>query len=342
MTDLISDPRLTDRLARGARAARSLSEVVWEAIEEELAGARADHLADLSERLAAISSTLAVLVRTTGEPDGSSWSPQGESPEAARTPEAPPTRESPSAGDADRAPRPHHDDGDRPVAVLVDELAGEAPIGHPSSGTAVSSESHVSSAVRSPAPPISAPSAPRPAQALVDAGIEIRDERREHPRPTEPAGESDAAPWIASIARRLERHERDRLPFAVLLLELSGIERLRHAELPGEVARLTGLVEAALAAELRPADSLTRESPGRYWLLAPETDVGAAKALAARLAAGVRRAASHRSAPLLLAAGIAVCPQDGRRAPALAAHADMALYAAQASGREAAGFDDPR
>ncbi len=126
----------------------------------------------------------------------------------------------------------------------------------------------------------------------------------------------------------------------MLLVELSGIERLRHAELPGEVARLTGLVEAALSEGLRPADSLMRESPGRYWLLAPETDTVGAKALAARLASGVRQT-THRGAPLQLAVGLAVCPQDGRQARALAAQADIALYAAQASGRAVARPDEP-
>ena len=156
--------------------------------------------------------------------------------------------------------------------------------------------------------------------------IEIRDERRER----------DPIAWIASIGRRLERHERDGVPFAVLLVELADVERLRHAELPGEVARLTGLVETALANKLRPADSLTRESPGRYWLLAPETDASSARALAGRLAEAVRGAASHRGAPLEVAVGIAICPVDGSQAAALAAHADIALYAAQAAGRPVA------
>ena len=153
--------------------------------------------------------------------------------------------------------------------------------------------------------------------------IEIRDER-------------DTPAWIAAIARRLERYERDGVPFAVLLVELADVERLRHAELPGEMARLTGLVETALSGGLRPADSLTRESPGRYWLLAPESDAGSARTLAARLAEAVRGVAAHRGTPLEVAMGIAVCPADGDRAAALAAHADVALYAARAAGRPVA------
>jgi len=155
--------------------------------------------------------------------------------------------------------------------------------------------------------------------------IEIRDKRAE--APTE---------WIASIGRLLERYARDRVPFAVLLVELADVERLRHAELPGEVSRLTSLVETALSAELRPRDSLTRESPGRYWLLARETDSDGATVLAERMASAVRAAASHRGAPLEVAVGIAVCPVDGSQAVALAGRAEIALYAARASGKPVA------
>lgn len=155
--------------------------------------------------------------------------------------------------------------------------------------------------------------------------IAIRDERAE--APTE---------WIASIARLLERYARDRASFAVLLVELADVERLRHAELPGEVSRLTGSVEVALSGELRPADSLMRESPGRYWLLAPETDSDGAAVLAERMASAVRGAASHRGASLEIAVGVAVCPRDGSQAAALAARAEIALYAARASGKPVA------
>jgi GGDEF domain-containing protein len=152
--------------------------------------------------------------------------------------------------------------------------------------------------------------------------IEIRDERREGP-----------AAWIGSIGRRLERYERDAAPFAVLLVELVDVGRLHHSEPVGEVSRLAAQVEDALARELRPADSLTSESPGRYWLLAPQTDGMAARMLAERIARAVRSSASHRGTPLEVAIGIAVCPDDGLKASELAAHADVALYAARAAGR---------
>ena len=153
--------------------------------------------------------------------------------------------------------------------------------------------------------------------------IEIRDVR----------GEEGPAAWIGSIGRRLERHEQDGSPFAVLLVELVDIERLHHAEPLEEVSRLSSEVQEALARALRPADSLTRERPGRYWLLTPQTDPAGAQMLAEQLARAVRSSASHRGTPLEVAVGIAVCPEDGRQASELAAHADVDLYAARAAGR---------
>jgi GGDEF domain-containing protein len=167
-----------------------------------------------------------------------------------------------------------------------------------------------------------APTAAEP-HAQARPQIEIRDVRRE---------EGPSA-WIGSIGRWLERYERDAAPFSVLLVELVDIERLRHAESPEEMSRLTSLLEDALARGLRPADSLTRERPGRYWLLAPQTDRAGAQALAEWIARTVRSSANHRGTPPEVAVGVAVCPDDGRQASELAAHADVGLYAARAAGR---------
>jgi GGDEF domain-containing protein len=173
-----------------------------------------------------------------------------------------------------------------------------------------------------------------PPEPSADAGIEIHDTRGDD-EPARPAA------WIGSISRRLERHREDRLPFAVLLVEVLDIDRLAHLESPPELARLTDHVERAIGAELRPADLLTRESLGRYWLVTPETDTPGARHLAERLARTVRLSAQHRGVPLELAIGIAVCPDDGRQASDLAAHADLGVYAARAAGRPVAPLDDP-
>lgn len=173
-----------------------------------------------------------------------------------------------------------------------------------------------------------------PEPSPVDTGIQIHDAREEE-RPAHPSA------WTHSIGRRLERYREDRLPFAVLLIEVLDIDRLAHAEPRQELARLTTQVERAIGAELRPADLLTHETQGRYWLVTPETDAPGARRLAERLARAVRLAAQHRGVPLEVAIGIAVCPEDGQDASTLAAHADVGVYAARAAGRSVAPGEDP-
>jgi hypothetical protein len=182
--------------------------------------------------------------------------------------------------------------------------------------------------------------------------------------------EGSAGAWIDSIGHALERHQRDRVPFAVMLVELADVERLGHDELPPELPRLTIQLEDALAQALQTAGgtlaaSLTLECPGRYWLLVPETDRLRAQALAERLvrtigqvgAAASRddvteryyaalatrmspRRASRQGAPLELTVGAAICPDDGEEAAALAARADLELKAARAAGRPIVSVSD--
>jgi GGDEF domain-containing protein len=212
------------------------------------------------------------------------------------------------------------------IALLAARPQPSAPVG-------ASSQPHPEGLAETPSEPL-AETPLEPPEPSVAAGIEIHDTRRDD-EPAPPAA------WIGSIARRLQRHRDDRLPFAVLLIEIAGIERLARAEPGEEIARLTDHAERAISAELRPADLLTRESLGRYWLVTPETDAAGARHLAERLARTVRLSARHRGVPLELAIGIAICPDDGREASVLAAHADVGVYAARAAGQPVAPADDP-
>jgi GGDEF domain-containing protein len=296
VSDDFLDPRLAERLTHAARAAQTLSETLWEALNEELAAPRGERVAELSERLADLSTIVASLARVDTRPPSSAEPPPagdaGRAPDVTPEPTVAPV-ESGSRGERatyDRQPIEQSPPSQEApevrtspsMAVLVDELAPEEP-----------------------------------------SRIEIRDVR----------GEDGPGAWVGAIGRRLERYEQDSSPFAVLLVELAEIERLRRVESSDEVSRLISQVEDALARTLRPADSLTRESPGRYWLLAPQTGESGARMLTEQLARAVRSSASNRGAPLEVAVGIAVCPEDGRQASELAAHADVGLYAARAAGR---------
>jgi len=333
VTDDFSTSGPAERLEHAARAAHTLSEALWEALHEELADRRPEidrddrRVTELSERLADVSATVALLARGDARP--SSPEPQPAPRRGAfDRPAAPVSPVAPVESEPRIAPV---EPDPRVAQVEPGSRVGRAEYEEPHSSSSQAGEAH-------------AAQEPLATAVLVDElapggapEIEIRDRRvREssslsHRERVLDAGGPDA--WVGAIGRRLERYERDGLGFAVLLVELVDVERLRHSELPGEMSRLTGLVEGALAGELGPADSLARESPGRYWLLASETDARGARLLAERLADAVRNAPSHRGAPLEVAAGVAVCPADGTQAAALAAHADIGLYAARASGR---------
>jgi GGDEF domain-containing protein len=229
-----------------------------------------------------------------------------------------------------------------PDAVVVsdarDRIGSERPFASPAASDAVIVDERTQGApedaardgalatVREPARAWEA-GAPVPPETPPEE-IEIRDERRE---------EGPTA-WIGSIGAQLERFEQDGQPFAVLLVELMDIERLRREEVPEDLARLAGQMEQALAGALGTRSaSLTRERPGRCWVLAPETDVPGAELLAQRLTSAVASRSSHRGLALAVAIGTAVCPDGGREAPALAAHADVSLYAARSAMRTPAG-----
>ncbi len=177
----------------------------------------------------------------------------------------------------------------------------------------------------------------------------IVDEHTEPEPEPEPIAIRDArrsqqdTPWAIAVQRRLDRYLTDRERFAVMLVELLDAERLRLAQFPLDAERQVREVESAMVQQLRPADTLVREADGRYWLLAPDTDAPAARALAGAMAAAARRGTSHRGAPLEVAVGIALCPEHGVEVRALLGHAEVDLYAAQADGRTLSdpGLDPP-
>jgi GGDEF domain-containing protein len=140
----------------------------------------------------------------------------------------------------------------------------------------------------------------------------------------------EGEPWRPSIEKRLKRHEADKLAFAVLAVEIDDVERL--LETGAAAAEAIELAERAISACLRPADVLVRERPGRYWLAAPETDQLSARTLGEQLAGAVTDGSEHHGVPLTVSIGVAVCPQDGTDAHALAAHADEGVFAARAAG----------
>jgi GGDEF domain-containing protein len=140
-----------------------------------------------------------------------------------------------------------------------------------------------------------------------------------------------APPWLAAIVRRLEQREQDGQPFAVLVAEVDGLDRLLAAQAGREVAAALEAAERGLTHELAASDLVVRERLGRWWLTSPGRGPAAARELAGRVAAAIGGAVLA-GVPLAASVGHAACPQDGEDLEALAGRADEAMFAARAAG----------
>jgi GGDEF domain-containing protein len=138
-------------------------------------------------------------------------------------------------------------------------------------------------------------------------------------------------PWLAAIARRLERREQDGRPFAVFVVEVDDLDRLLAAQSGREVALALETAERGLTAELAPADLVVRERLGRWWLTSPDRDPAAARDLGTRVATAIAHA-QLGGAPLSASIGLATCPGDGDTLDTLASRADEGMFTARASG----------
>jgi hypothetical protein len=227
-----------------------------------------------------------------------------------------------SALDGGFAAQPYAPSGGAEAAIALSETTVRAGAPAPASGQrAVIVDELAGLPVQAPSQQASSPERSSPE-------IAIRDER----------SEGGPAAWIGSIGAQLESFARDELAFAVLLVEIVELEQLRREEPPDRLSRLANQVEQTLAGGLGGwSGTLTRERPGRCWLVAPDTDRAGARQLAERLAHAVASSVTNRGLALEVAIGTAVCPDEGRRAAALAAHADVGLYAARSSLRATAG-----
>lgn len=301
----------TERLQRVARAARELSDALWDSLQNELSEASSERVRALAQRLGEVSSTVALLL---GEH-------KPRTPPAGTVSAAPEERS--AAAPRDEGGRPSAERRRPPEPVLPPKpYAGFAP------GLGERSEEPL---IDERKPATVMPFAPPARGEAEQSQIEIRDA----------LGEEGSAAWISSVGRMLARHHEDYLPFAVLLIEIVDVAHLERSETPHDLHGIVAQVESALGRGMRATDELSRETLGRYWLLAPDTNGTGARMLAERLARLVRGSATHRDVPMEVAIGISVCPDDGADAPALAAHADLGVYSARAMGRSIAHTEPP-
>ncbi|HEX3520183.1 MAG TPA: hypothetical protein VHT29_14210 [Solirubrobacteraceae bacterium] len=310
--------------ATHVEAVEALRGVLWEALLEHLhwpgaQPATARRLGEMSDRLAHVCSCALSA---------------GLSAESPSVVAEEPGRQEPAVSDSEVAPSEQRESRGRTGAVIIDEreerqVETSAPAAH-DAPAAHEVQAPRRASVRAPAAaerswsderPLSWDESP-PVPPMTRGGeIEIRDERHE---------EGPAA-WIGSIGRQLERHREDGMPFVVLLVEPLELDALRRSLAPHALDELVGSLQEALVAQW--PGSVTSQRQGRYWLLADDAERLGARRLSERLQQGLAATVRHRGTPLQLAVGVASCPDDGVQAAALAAHADVDLYAARSAAR---------
>ena len=149
-----------------------------------------------------------------------------------------------------------------------------------------------------------------------------------------------AAPplWLAALERRLA----DGGSFALMLVELDGVEQVQLAEGEDAARDLFERAGRGVRGALRRPDLLAQEPDGRMWVIAAEAGRPGAAALAERIAEAVERAASARGVPLTTSIGVAMFPDDGRDVDELTAQAEESALGARASGIRVGGGPDDR
>ncbi|HET7313389.1 GGDEF domain-containing protein [Salinisphaera sp.] len=138
--------------------------------------------------------------------------------------------------------------------------------------------------------------------------------------------------FTEAIGEMLEHCARYRRPLALLLIDIDHFKHINdmHGHLMGDaVLRHLG---TKLRATARVADHVGRPGGDEFALLAPETDIDAARALAERL----RAAMAPRALPVDITLSIGVCAivPNGESSATLFRRADQALYAAKRGGRD--------
>ena len=159
-------------------------------------------------------------------------------------------------------------------------------------------------------------------------------------RAWKPIAKSRSGEWVAAI-EQLATDEHGGRPFAVLLVEVDQRERLAASDEGGELAEAIDHMERKLRARVRGDDRLWSDEAGRWWVVSPGSDGRSAYLLALALAVAPEDMGKYRGAPLRLAVGRAIYPENGAEASSLIEFAEDSLLAVRASGVGVAPLEQP-
>ncbi len=288
-----------------SRAVDALVGVIWSAVRDELRGADADLVAELSERLTHIGELVrsAALERSAPAPLSSVPPPVSPVPPAP-APEPPPV-----------SPPP-------PVATTRPAAPPPPPL-------------------LPPDPPAAAAGPPTPAAAAAPpppAAAAAPPTQRAWPGLSDPPTlDPSRALWVSALEDEIARSTG--APLSLLLAELDDAERVNAVEARAQARAVFNRFAGAVRSAVRRQDILVSESDARAWIIARDTARGGAHALGERIAWAVRAADPWQGAPLAASVGVAVFGEDGRTSGELIEAAEEARFAAAAGGVDVRGTD---
>ncbi|MDX2005714.1 MAG: GGDEF domain-containing protein [Meiothermus sp.] len=134
-----------------------------------------------------------------------------------------------------------------------------------------------------------------------------------------------------ALEAELERAKRYKRPFAVLALDIDHFKRINDSAGHAVGDQVLREMASRLAQHLRDTDRAARWGGEEFLVLAPETDLSAAHALASRLHHDIR-SEPVAGLPVTISIGVA-CYREGDSIAGLLSRADEALYRAKAAGR---------
>ena len=130
--------------------------------------------------------------------------------------------------------------------------------------------------------------------------------------------------FTEKLEREVERAERSRRPFTILLLDLDGLKRINDLLGHLEGNRALKRLAAVIREHCRSTDVAARYGGDEFAVMLIDSDRGMAVQVAQRIENGLK--ASSQEPPLSVSIGVGIYPDDGRTASELIGAADRQLY----------------
>jgi diguanylate cyclase (GGDEF)-like protein len=142
------------------------------------------------------------------------------------------------------------------------------------------------------------------------------------------------------LAQAVRTANRDRKPFALLVIDLDGFKQINDMYGHRAGDRVLQHIADRVRTTVREADTVARLGGDEFAVVLPSADVNGARQAARKVLREIQRpcVVDHRSLSVHGSIGIACFPEHGRSADTLLQKADVAMYLAKSDRSEIAAY----